>query len=151
MELFEKLGIRHGALLDGDNGTGVHSVVNACVKSALKKRIANRFPCPCGGGPRPGRCHNRVVNDLRQMLGRRKLKEALLELCHGARLEVRRARHALTTTGQDSVGPGLRFRPQTRLIPAGPGEAGTSPPFKVAHLLRDPLAHQNSRPSRTRR
>jgi hypothetical protein len=30
-----------------------------------KKRVANKFPCPCGSGLRLGRCHNRRVNGLR--------------------------------------------------------------------------------------
>lgn len=30
-----------------------------------KKRVANKFPCPCGSGLRLGRCHNRRVNQLR--------------------------------------------------------------------------------------
>ena len=38
--------------------------------SAMKKREANREPCPCGSGRRLGRCHNRVVNEFRRKLGR---------------------------------------------------------------------------------
>jgi hypothetical protein len=37
---------------------------------SMKKRIANKQPCPCGGGRRLGRCHNRTVNFLRSRLGR---------------------------------------------------------------------------------
>jgi hypothetical protein len=37
----------------------------------LKKRHANKLPCPCGTGFRLGRCHNRKLNKLRDRLGRR--------------------------------------------------------------------------------
>jgi hypothetical protein len=38
---------------------------------AMKKRKANKVPCPCGTGMRLGRCHNRKLNTLREKLGRR--------------------------------------------------------------------------------
>jgi hypothetical protein len=38
--------------------------------AAMKKRHANKKPCPCGSGLRLGRCHNRKVNWLRNRLGR---------------------------------------------------------------------------------
>jgi hypothetical protein len=37
---------------------------------SMKKRIANKESCPCGGGRRLGRCHSRTVNFLRSRLGR---------------------------------------------------------------------------------
>ena len=37
----------------------------------MKKRVANKLPCPCGSLLRVGRCHHRVLNDLRLRLGRR--------------------------------------------------------------------------------
>jgi hypothetical protein len=37
---------------------------------ALKKRKANKLLCPCGSGNRLGRCHNRIINRLREKLGR---------------------------------------------------------------------------------
>ena len=37
---------------------------------AMKKRTANKLPCPCGAGMRLGRCHNRKLNTLREKLGR---------------------------------------------------------------------------------
>lgn len=37
--------------------------------TSLKKRSANKRPCPCRSGRRLGRCHNRVVNRLRRRLG----------------------------------------------------------------------------------
>jgi hypothetical protein len=39
--------------------------------ASLKKRIANKYPCPCGSGRRLGKCHNRKVNLYRTKLGRR--------------------------------------------------------------------------------
>lgn len=36
----------------------------------MKKRIANKHPCPCGSGRRLGRCHNRVLNPLRTFQSR---------------------------------------------------------------------------------
>jgi hypothetical protein len=36
----------------------------------LKKRRANKMPCPCGTGLRVGRCHHRKLNVLRKKLGR---------------------------------------------------------------------------------
>lgn len=38
---------------------------------AMKKRKANKLPCPCGTGMRLGRCHNRKLNAIRAKLGRR--------------------------------------------------------------------------------
>jgi hypothetical protein len=38
---------------------------------AMKKRRANKVPCPCGSSLRLGRCHNRRLNMLRSRLGRR--------------------------------------------------------------------------------
>jgi hypothetical protein len=38
--------------------------------AGLKKRLANKQPCPCGSGRRLGKCHNRRVNRLRRKLGR---------------------------------------------------------------------------------
>lgn len=38
--------------------------------ASLKRRIANKYRCPCGSGSRLGRCHNRRVNRLRSELGR---------------------------------------------------------------------------------
>lgn len=38
--------------------------------TAMRKRFANKQPCPCGSKRRLGRCHNRQVNALRSGLGR---------------------------------------------------------------------------------
>lgn len=41
-----------------------------CVLATMKRRRANKQPCPCGSGHRLGRCHNRKVNMLRDRVGR---------------------------------------------------------------------------------
>lgn len=38
--------------------------------ASMKKRSANKMPCPCGSGRRLGRCHNRNVNQRRKEIGR---------------------------------------------------------------------------------
>ena len=38
--------------------------------ASLKKRVANKQLCPCGHRRRLGRCHHRLVNKLREKLGR---------------------------------------------------------------------------------
>lgn len=38
--------------------------------ASLKKRPANKAPCPCGSGRRLGQCHHTIVNELRTKLGR---------------------------------------------------------------------------------
>jgi hypothetical protein len=41
-----------------------------CMLATMKRRRANKRPCPCGSGRRLGRCHNRKVNVLRGRIGR---------------------------------------------------------------------------------
>lgn len=43
--------------------------------AGMKKRNANKRPCPCGSGRRLGKCHNRRVNHLRRRLGRTWFRE----------------------------------------------------------------------------
>lgn len=38
--------------------------------AGMKKRLANKRPCPCRSGRRLGKCHNRKVNEFRSQLGR---------------------------------------------------------------------------------
>ncbi len=46
----------------------------ACLKMldllGKKKRIANKYPCPCGSGDRVGRCHHRILNTIREIQSR---------------------------------------------------------------------------------
>jgi hypothetical protein len=36
----------------------------------IRKRVANKRPCPCGSGRRVGKCHHRVLNSLRTVASR---------------------------------------------------------------------------------
>lgn len=47
-----------------------HALLSFVRALTLKKRRANKMPCPCGTGLRVGRCHHRKLNILRQKLGR---------------------------------------------------------------------------------
>lgn len=48
-----------------------HASLELVRLTSLKKRRANKAPCPCGSGLRLGRCHNKRVNELRAKLGRK--------------------------------------------------------------------------------
>ena len=48
----------------------------------LRKRVANKYPCPCGSGLRLGKCHHLRLNRLRDYLGRSALRAARKELKH---------------------------------------------------------------------
>lgn len=53
-------------------GVDREDVVREFVRlTSLRKRHANKQPCPCGSRRRLGRCHHRRVNRLRDCLGRR--------------------------------------------------------------------------------
>lgn len=79
---FEKHGVMpFGELAHGDDGIredlasifGVDGRYDLCEfvrLAAMRRREANKQPCPCGSGRRLGRCHNRSVNALRGRLGR---------------------------------------------------------------------------------
>ena len=51
-------------------GMEVGPAIPYCVLATMKRRRANKQPCPCGSGRRLGRCHNRRVNMLRERVGR---------------------------------------------------------------------------------
>jgi hypothetical protein len=48
--------------------------------ASLRKRVANKAPCPCRSGERLGRCHHLIVNRLRTQLGRRWFRTELQHL-----------------------------------------------------------------------
>lgn len=58
-------------------------VVEMLTLASLKKRVANKRPCPCRSGKRLGRCHNRKVNHLRKALGRTWFAEELRSIQRG--------------------------------------------------------------------
>lgn len=51
-------------------GMEMESAIPYCMLATMKRRRANKRPCPCGSGRRLGRCHNRKVNVLRNRVGR---------------------------------------------------------------------------------
>lgn len=56
----------------------------ACIEflrlGALRKRVANKRPCPCGSGVRLGRCHHLRLNRLRDECRRAGMRDAEREL-----------------------------------------------------------------------
>jgi len=46
------------------------AVVQMLQLCSMKKRVANKRPCPCNSGKRLGRCHHLALNFLRLRLGR---------------------------------------------------------------------------------
>ncbi len=86
---FEKHGVMpFGELAHGDDGiredlAAIFGVDGRCdlddfVRlAAMRRREANKQPCPCGSGRRLGRCHNRRVNTLRGRLGRQWFRASL--------------------------------------------------------------------------
>jgi hypothetical protein len=48
--------------------------------ASLRRRVANKMPCPCGSRRRLGRCHNRRVNRVRALLGRAWFVQELVAL-----------------------------------------------------------------------
>jgi hypothetical protein len=53
--------------------------------TSLKKRVANKHPCPCGSNRRLGRCHNLIINRLRHQLGRSWFRKEYQWLAENAR------------------------------------------------------------------
>lgn len=51
-------------------GMEMEPAIPYCILATMKRRRANKQPCPCGTGRRLGRCHNRRVNILRERVGR---------------------------------------------------------------------------------
>ena len=55
-----------------------------CVKAlqflGMKKRIANKKPCPCQSGRRLGKCRNLVLNPLRKIESRTYFRKQALDL-----------------------------------------------------------------------
>ena len=49
------------------SGSSVTAILEV---AALRRRTANKRPCPCGSGRRLGRCHHLAVNEMRALLGR---------------------------------------------------------------------------------
>jgi len=64
-------------------GAGTEAAAEEFVRLAsLKKRAANKYPCPCGSNRRLGRCHHHQVNRFRNLLGRLWFREQYVWLTH---------------------------------------------------------------------
>lgn len=77
---------RHGQMPFGELAHGADGILQDCMTMfgvgdqrtarqlflllGIRKRLANRRPCPCGSGQRLGRCHNRVLNRFRKLQSR---------------------------------------------------------------------------------
>jgi hypothetical protein len=88
--------LKHGArgLLD-DYRSILHANSDQCCLGLLellkiKKRIANKRPCPCASGRRLGRCHNKHLNRLRRQAPRSQFSVVLAELRQNIAAERRR-------------------------------------------------------------
>ena len=86
-----------GSLQDLARLLGVEDLLLAfryCSLAATKRSRANKVPCPCGGGRRLGRCHNRRVNALRERVGRVVLASEMTTIALALREQSRRKRIA---------------------------------------------------------
>ncbi|MEI6178286.1 MAG: hypothetical protein WCS43_15445 [Verrucomicrobiota bacterium] len=59
----------------------------------MKKRNANKKPCPCGSGRCVGKCHNRVLKPFRDLATRRYFQEHGMQTqkqvsCAGGRMKI---------------------------------------------------------------
>jgi hypothetical protein len=70
-----------------------------CVLATVKRRRANKQPCPCGSGRRLGRCHNQKVNMLRDRVGRLVLVKEMQTIASAFREAESRKRAAVPTPG----------------------------------------------------
>lgn len=57
-----------------------HACVRFMTLLGMKKRVANKLPCPCESGRRFGRCHHRQLNRLRMIAPRFYYTQAAAEL-----------------------------------------------------------------------
>lgn len=60
--------------------------------TGLRRREANKRPCPCGAARRLGRCHNTQVNAARRLLGRTWFRQHAALLQRQRELELKRQR-----------------------------------------------------------
>jgi hypothetical protein len=72
----------------------IYGVENADIAKELlrltgrPRRKANHQRCPCGSGKRLGKCHNRIVNKLRESLGRLWFRDQYLSISSGMRKDI---------------------------------------------------------------
>lgn len=70
------------AMLGMPRGTKVDRLLKA---ASMRRRHANKQPCPCNSGRRLGRCHNHAVNAARAEFGRRWFAAQSMQLFGHAR------------------------------------------------------------------
>lgn len=59
---------------------GIEACLGMLRMLGLKKREANKKPCPCGSGRRVGKCHNRVLKPFRGLETRRYFREHEMQI-----------------------------------------------------------------------
>lgn len=92
---------------------------------AMTKRQANKERCPCGSGTRVGRCHNRLVNRLRNRLGR-----------YWFRVVEQQLANSMPSGKSSSVRGRLAEWAAQRTSPREPGEVPTWDQFTAQLSLR---------------
>ena len=88
-----------GSLQDLAGLLGVKELTLAmgyCFLATMKRRRANKRPCPCASGRPLGRCHNRKVNALRDRVGRPVLISEMRTIALAFNQQSRRKRSAPT-------------------------------------------------------
>jgi hypothetical protein len=78
-----------------------------CRLAAMKRRRANKQPCPCGSGRRLGRCHSRRANALRKHVGRAVLASEMTTIVLAFREQSRRMRIATVRQEVAATRPSL--------------------------------------------
>ena len=104
---------------------GTPAVLIMITLLGMRRRDANKRPCPCGSGQRLGRCHNKLANRLRNKLGRRWCRSeaaGLYELNPQVCIADRKVRHAL-----NALAP-----PRYPRMPESVGRYSPSPPSPPA-------------------
>ena len=91
------------SLLQMDMGTSIPY----CVLATMRRRRANKQPCPCGSARRLGRCHNRRVNMLRSRVGRQVLIREMQTIAAAFR-EASSHKSAVPVVAQRAKGQNLR-------------------------------------------
>jgi hypothetical protein len=72
---------------------GIEACLGMLQMLGMKKRDANKRPCPCGSGRRVGKCHNRVLKPFRNLATRRYYREHGIQIqkqvsCAGGRSKI---------------------------------------------------------------
>lgn len=98
---------------------------------AMRKRQANKESCPCGSGIRVGRCHNHLVNRLRNRLGQ-----------YWFRVVEQQLANSMASGKSSSVRGRLLEWAAQRASPRGPREVPTWDQFAAQLSLRPAEANK---------